>query len=154
MKEAEACWSSNNKVTPTSDPNLIQERMIRQMIGNWVRNSLKSTSYDQLELKRKAFTYYRPTDSKYIYDGPTMMKIALDIINPEARVNVRDLKDKLRNTSIADFNGDVVKMLTHMELLYESILSENKMHDDLVIDILAALHTVQDKSFLGTIEKL
>jgi len=142
MKEAEACWEPNHTVQPTTDPDRIQERMIRQMIGNWVRNSLQSTAYDQLELKHKTYGYFRESDSKYIYDGPTMIKLELDIINSEARVNVRDLKDQLRNATVSDYDGDVIKMLTNMELLYEYILSENKSHNDLIIDILDELHTV------------
>ena len=154
MKEAEACWGPNNAVVPTTDPKITQERMIRQMIGNWIRNSLKSSSYDQLELKRKSHGCFRASDSKHMHDGPTMMKLELDVINPEARANMRDLKDKLRKTSLADFEGDVVKMLTHMELLCECIISENETHDDLIIDILESLHTAQDATFLGTVEKI
>ena len=45
-------------------------------------------------------------------------------------------------------------MLTNIELLYDSILSENEIHDNLIINILVALYTIQNKSFLGMIEKL
>ena len=154
MKEAEACWGPNHAVAPTSDPDIMQERMTRQMIRNWARNSIKATSYDQLELKRDKCAYYRSSDSKYIYNGPTMLKLLLDVISPEARVNARDLKDKIRNTKASDFDRDIVKMLTSMELLHENILSENESHDDFIINALAALHTAQDTSFLGTIEKI
>lgn len=153
VKDTRKCWG-HTTVTPTTDPALKQERMIRQMIGNLVRNSLKAARYDQLELQREVYSYYKREDSRTIFDGPTMMKLTLDIMNPDARVNVRDLKDKLRSTKITDFKGDVRAMLTHMEFIYSHIVSENKTYDEYLGDILDALQSVQDKSFYTTVENL
>ena len=148
----ERCWGPNNIVKHTDDPELIQERMIRMMIGNWLCNSFKAASVDELELNRNDYAYFRVDQYKYINDGPTMAKIILDIMNPEARVNVRELKKKIGNVNINDFKGDVPKMLTHMRLLYDCIIAENEKHEDFILDILEALHTMQDKVFQDIVE--
>ena len=97
---------------------------------------------DHLELKRKLYTYFRVDLSKYVHNRPTMVKTILDIINLEARVNVRDLKDKIRKVNISDFSSNVVAILIRIELLYDFILSENKTHNDFLLDILEVLHTI------------
>ena len=128
--------------------------MLRRMIGNWIRNSVKASSLDQLELKRSQYAYFDDCQSKFICDGPAMIKLILDMVNPEARVNVRELKDKIKQVKIEDFEGNVPKMLTHMQLIYECILSENDTHEDFHLDLMTALNTVHDKKFLGTIERI
>ena len=50
----------------------------------------------------------------------------MDGINPEARVNTRDIKDKLRTTAIDQFNGDITEMLLKMEDLYSILLAEGE----------------------------
>ena len=114
MIEAERCWGPNRIVKSTNDPALMQERMIRMMMGNWTRNSFKAASIDELELSREDYACYRIDQSRHVNDGPTMAKTILDIMNPEAQVNVRELKKKIGSVTIEDFKGDVPKMLTHM----------------------------------------
>ena len=128
--------------------------MLCMMMGNWIRNSFKATAQDEIELNRKTYAYFCIDQSRFINDRPTMAKVILDIMNPEARVNVRELKKEISNVKITDFEGDVIKMLTHLKLLYDNIISENECYDDFILDILEALHTVQDKSFLVTVERI
>ena len=45
VRDARRCWGSTT-VRPTNDPVIKQERMIHQMISNWVRNSLVVSEYN------------------------------------------------------------------------------------------------------------
>ena len=83
-----------------------------------------------------------------------MIKLILDIINLEARANIRELKDKIKQVKIEDFGRDVIKMLINIQLIYECIISENDTHGDFRLDLIAVLNTVHDKQFLGTIERI
>ena len=80
------------------------------------------------------------------------MKIILEITNPDARVSTRDMKDELRTIDITQFDGDIEDMLTYMEDLCTVIIVEGEEHNDFVLDLLNALRTVQDKSFLHALE--
>ena len=81
-----------------------------------------------------------------------MIKLILGMINPEARASARELKDKIKQVKIEDFKGNVPKMLTHMQLMHECILSENDICEDFHLDLITALNTVHNKKFLSTIE--
>jgi len=83
-----------------------------------------------------------------------MICIILEMIKPDARVNTRDMKDKLRSIDISTFNGDVEDMLTEMEDLNSQILAEGEDHQDFNLDLLNVLKTVQDTAFIHTIDKL
>ena len=54
-----------------------------------------------------------------MYDCSTMIKLILEIINPETKGNVRELKDKIKWVKIEDFSRDTIKMLAYMQLIYE-----------------------------------
>ena len=89
-------------------------------------NSLLEDDLNRIELRRNLYAYYRPEQQIFVIDGPTVIKVVLDGINPEARVNTRDIKDKLRTTAIDQFNGDITEMLLKMEDLYSILLAEGK----------------------------
>ena len=124
------------------------------MMGNQIQNSFKVTALDKIELNRKEYAYYCIDQSKFMHNRPTMAKIILNIMNPETRVNIHDLKKKISNASIDEFKGDVKKMFTCMKLLCDNIISKNERYNDLMLDILKALYTIQDKLFLVTVEKI
>ena len=50
------------------------------------------------------------------------------MINPEVKVNTREMKDQLQTINIGQFNRDLSKMLTYMEELYSTILAENETY--------------------------
>ena len=81
-----------------------------------------------------------------------MIKVVLDSINPEARVNTHDLKDKLRSMDIDQFKGDITEILLKMEDIYLVILAEGEDYQDFNLDLLNALRIVHDTSFLYTLE--
>ena len=81
-----------------------------------------------------------------------MIKVVLDSINPEARVNTHNLKDKLRSIDIDQFKGDITKILLKMEDIYLVILAEGEDYQDFNLDLLNALRIVHDTSFLYTLE--
>ena len=105
-------------------------------------NALLDKGLDWLELKRELFSYYQPEQKIFITDGSTMICIVLEMIKPDARVNIRDMKDKLCSIEISTFNGDVEDMLTEMEDLNSQILAEGEDHQDFNLNLLNALKTV------------
>ena len=69
-----------------------------------------------------------PTTILNIIDSLIMAKVILNMINPEAKVNTREMKDQLRTINVSQFNRDISKMLTYMEELYSTILAENETY--------------------------
>ena len=124
------------------------------MISNWLVNAVITKGLDRLEKYCYQYAFYRPTQQIFVYDSPTIIKIILEISNLDAKVSTRDMKDKLRTVNISQFEGDIEEILAYMEDLYSVIISEGEEHADFDIDLLNTLRTVQDKSFLYTLEKM
>ena len=80
---------------------------------------MKSALHDWLELKRKEYEYYKVEESRHIYHRPAIIKIILNTIKPEVRVNIRELKHKLRTINVDNYNGNVRAMLLNVELLHD-----------------------------------
>ena len=87
------------------------------MIGNQISNSIKAIALNSLELYQSKYTYYRPDQRIYINNRPIMLCIVLGIINLEAKVSTKDLKDKLYSVKIIDFKGDMLEMLTYVNVM-------------------------------------
>ena len=128
--------------------------MLRRVICNWICDSMKVSSLDQIELKRSQCAYFGDRRSKFICNGPAMIKLILDMINLEARASARELKDKIKQVKIENFEGNASKMLTDMQLICECILSENDTREDSHLDLMTVLNTACDKKFLSTIEHI
>ena len=94
-KEAKKCWGNLYSIYPTTDEKIIQERTIRMVISNWMYNSLLEDDLNRVKLRHQIYAYYRPEQQIFVIDSPIVIKVVLDSINPEARVNTHDLKDKL-----------------------------------------------------------
>ena len=54
-------------------------------------NSLLKIDLNYMELYQHLYTYYCPEQQIYVIDGPKVIKVVLDTINPEAWVNTRDI---------------------------------------------------------------
>ena len=69
---------------------------IRIAISNWMYYSLLEDDLNSIKLYHQSYAYFCPEQKICILDRPTLIKVLLDSINLEARVNIRNLKDKLR----------------------------------------------------------
>ena len=63
------------------------------------------------------------------------------------------MKDKSSKMIIATCKSDISEMLKDMEESRNDTLSEGDNHQDFAIDLLNALATVQDKSFMSALDK-
>ena len=143
LEEVLNCWGPRNAIKPTKDPKYTQERTLRQIIGNWMSKALTQSGLDRVELNRDACKFYRIEEGIYFIDGSSLVHAVFQIINPEARINSRTLKEQLEDANVNQFKGDVAEMLSHTEEIYDMMLSEGASHQDFCEDLLKALNTVQ-----------
>ena len=130
-----------------TDGKIIQERAIRMMIGNWVRNLLTEKSLSRVELRRHQRAFYRKDLQTHIVDGPSVIKIMLVMVNPQVKANDRDMTDKIRLMSVSQFDGGTTEVIQQMEETCSIILAKGDTHQYHAIDVINALNTAQDKSF-------
>ena len=102
---------------------------------------------DELDLHRHAHEYFRIEQRVHVQDGPSLIKVIFDIVNPEATVSVCELKKQRTKMEIKTYGKNVKSMLTSMQMLYSEMLQEGSSHDDYVDGVLAALMTVDNDEF-------
>ena len=145
--EAERCWGKDGLVYPTEDKAVIKERALRTMVSNFILNSVTKAGIDELDLHRHDYEYFRMEQRVHVQEGPSLIKVIFDIVNPEATVSVRELKKKLGKMEVNMHGKNVKSMLTSMQMLYSEILQEGGSHEDYIDDVLAALMTVNNDEF-------
>ena len=76
------------------DKEIFYARVRMNMIGERIWNSLNQVSQTNLHVHSKKYTW-KDSDGAQLYDGPTMLQILVQTINPSTMVGISTLKDKL-----------------------------------------------------------
>ena len=85
------------------------------------------------------------TNRGAIYDGPAILQLLVETVNPSHMVGISTLKEQIRAVSLNNFNHNVNDMLNHQSHLYEEILQLGKTHDDIIFDTFKSLLTTYNE---------
>ena len=80
-------------------------------------------------------------------DGPTMVYLIFNEIQPNTAVGVSGLKDELESINSAKFNHNMKDILDHIQSHYEEILENNTTHDDIILHTFRALRACSNPDF-------
>ena len=94
------------------------------MMASWICASLKKPDQNLLDPKKRLFQYKQSVKKTIEEDGPLVLKIIYDRINPSTRVSVRNLISKIFQFNLKDYNQDVLKMADEFEATYNLILDK------------------------------
>ena len=86
-------------------------------------------------------------------DGPTMLQIIVQSINPTTRVGVSQYKLAIQNSKISDHAGNMKDMLDDMETNYQHIIRQKHTHDDYVMHLFTAMLTSKNEEFNQMIQR-
>ena len=117
------------------------------MIAKWVLNSLTVDGKRELMLDEDSFTFLYAGSSRKERDGPSMLKIIFDRVNPNTTVGVMKHKKFLQTAHVGDHDACVTKLLDNMALNYKKILERKRTHNDYLMHLFDALETVRNTKF-------
>ena len=151
------CTTGDNKIpAPPTDGSFtaeLQQRQIRStMMAKWIRKSVKKPDQKTLDLSKKLFQYKHSVRKTIEEDGPLMLKILYDRINPSTRVGVRNLITNLFKFNLKDYNQDVPKMADKFEETYNLILEKEEETVKPEAPFFDALLTCTNQDFLTGIK--
>jgi hypothetical protein len=138
--------------TNDSDKIIFYQRVRANMIGQRIYNSLDSTSLASIKLKEHLYLWKTATGEEF-YDGVTMLQLLVEKVKPSTRVGRVALKDKIRNSKLANFNHNVCDMLDHMNDNYLEIIKSGGSHEDMVMDLYNALLSSKNEIFNRFIQR-
>ena len=141
---------------PVNDLNhrkIFYLRVRSKMIAKRLQHSIDAASWETLIQHQEDFAW-RNAKGNLDYDGPTMLKLMLSVMNPSTRVGVKELRRKLRNTKLSQFRHNVRDMLKDMNGNYVKILGKKQKHDNFDDDLFEALLSTKNQVFHNFIQRL
>ena len=129
------------------------ERMRSEMIAERIEGVISTESLKSLMLRKKEFTWTNSVDGHASHDGPTMLKILVQSINPTTRVGVSDYKDRISAARMNKFSHNLIQMLDDMESNYHRILELGQKHEDWTLHVFNAMLSAKNKVFTDYIQR-
>ena len=93
-----------------------------------VKNFLTPNGWDDLMLQQHKFAFANITGMKS-YDGPTLIKVLLEEIDPTASVNVELRRQAIEGAKLQEHKGNVIKMSKSMERHFQAIIKNGHSYD-------------------------
>ena len=137
------------ELDPANDPDhriMFYKRVRSKMISQRLQGRLDAESWATLMTEREKFSWFEQTGEVF-YEGGTMMKLIMDTCNPQTKVGVQNLRDKIAQAKSADFGHDVGKMMTYIKEQMTLIHEMRETHDSLLKDSFNAILTVPNSEF-------
>ena len=118
----------------------IQATMIAKRIEGLFDQAPINTFFN----KKRDFTWTDTATGIEELDGPTMLQIIVQGINPTNRVGVSDYKMEIQNATLPKHSNNVQEMMDFVEANYEEILCHGFTHPDYVMHLFNALITAKN----------
>lgn len=147
---------TTTEIDPAADETdrpIFYERTRSTMIAKRILGSISTSSRKTLFTMKKDFSWLDGTTGEYNYDGPTILHILMASVNPNTRVGVSGLKEKIRMAKMGAFNHNVKDMLTDIASNYNLIVEQGFSHDDIIMDTFNALLTSKNMEFTTYIQR-
>ena len=138
--------------TDDADKVIFYHRVRANMIALRILGSLDASSLKSLKLKEKLYLWEDANGTKF-YDGPTMLQICVEKVNPSTRVGVSKLKELLRHARASAFDYNVSDLTDMMDATYREIVQRGSTHDDYVMDLFNALLSNKNTIFTDFIQR-
>ena len=146
--QATSYWGdgTNSIPTPLTITNLDPEneenhkiwfykRVRSEMISKDIEAHLTTSSFKKLLLNKKDFTWTKD-DGTICYDGPTMLLICLQLVNPSTNIRVEKYISKLEQATMSKYGNKVPDMLDDMKMYHNSIIDHSvSVVSDKVVDL-------------------
>ena len=101
-------------VNDNDDKKLYYYRVDSQVVAELIKNILTNAEYSKLMLKKNMFTFQDDSIGNEIIDGPFLIKVLFDCIDPNVAIGVKVLRQKLKATKLHPYQNNVDAMLMDM----------------------------------------
>lgn len=122
------------------------------MMAKWIKKSLNDDGMLTLKVHKDEYEF---KDSKGAIecDGPVMLRVLLEDIEPAVRVGAQDLIDKLETISLEDHDNNLKAFLIDYQDTYKEILLKEEDYKNVVPLLLDHLLLHPDEEFRAAMQK-
>ncbi len=104
------------------------DRVNGNVVVELLKNIFTPGGFEDLMLQSEKFTFTNTAGVKS-YDGPTMLKVALEEIDPTASVNIEMHRQSIEGAKLHDFKNNVVEMIKSIEKHHQAIVGNGHKYD-------------------------
>jgi len=141
-------------VNDQDDEKIFYKRVRSRMIADRLLGTISTSTRKTLFTKKNHFTWLdNDNTGNNIYDGPSILFLLMESVNPNTRVGVSDLKAKIRTTRMEAFEHNVSDMLDEIESSYNQITELGYKHDDIVMDTFDSILSSKNQIFRDLIQR-
>lgn len=136
-----------------ADKETFYDRVDSNIIARLLKNTVTREGYESLLLQKDHFAFPDPASGVVKYDGPTMLKILIDKIEPDNVLGLEIWRRKLATMKLHEHGNDVNKLLDAMVTIHRKITNSGKTHDAYRDNICDALTSGPNSSFNDWVQR-
>ncbi len=120
-------------------------------MAKWIQGHVDQASWKSLTLKSSKFQWKKSVTNGggYCLDGPTILKLIFDTINPSAEIGTDVYFKMIQNCCLAKLKYNVNKALDEIEWTYKQITLHGETYDSLYLHVYDLLLSTKNDKFVG-----
>ena len=138
-------------LAPQTDENheeMFCKRARSKMVAQAEENRILTQAlWKQIMTKKSDFTWYDPNTGEIFFDGLMIVYIIMTTCNPDTKVGVQVLRDKIISTKSATFKHNIPNMLSHIKSTMDLIEEMGETYDSLLKNTFDALLSAPNTTF-------
>ena len=166
QNEAAKTWNSDLDTSVPLPENLVAQdlnpanvnhhrlmfyrRTKSQMIAKKIDEIIDSVSIKKISLDKKKFEWTDSWGQKFT-DGPTKLYVILRFMNPNTRVAINNLKQKIIGAKLKDYDNNISEGLDDLCLVQNEIIDAGGTMDDMILHLFSFLEQAPNDEFQRTI---
>ena len=140
--------------TNNADKKQFYAKVHSNVVAKIIENGLTPSGFEDLLMKKHLFEFRNATTGEIEFDGPTMLYLVYEKIDPDTIVGLDSIEDKLESSKLGDHGNDVDAMLTAMEALYKTLKDNGRPPRKYRKLLLDALITGPNSSFNAFVQRI
>lgn len=124
------------------------------VVAKLCENCLSTSGYNDLMLNKDKFSFTDSTTGQVKYDGPTMVFLIYQTIDPNTTVGLDNILKKLEKAKLGDFNNNVTDMLKAMKTWRLTLKENNSDPENYRRLLLDALLTGPNHTYNSFIQRI
>ena len=123
-------WTANVLDPATNDAHkaIFYDQANGNVVVELIKNTLTPGGWDDLMLQDAKFSF-QGVDGVKSYNGPTMLKVILEEIDPTASVNIEMHRQTIKGSKLHQYKNNVVEMLKDIEKHHQAIVDNGHAYD-------------------------
>ena len=151
-------WNTRELVDPSNNAaerEIFYSRIHSEAVATYLSNILTPAGYAKIvHGVLDKISFICPTTGTRFVDGPCLLYLLWNKIDPSLAVNVENLRATIKNIRLDSYENNVDEMLTDIEEKYQKILAMDATCESVIHYTINALLSGPDEDFNNFVERI